>query len=98
MIKGERFFIVSYDISDAKRWKKTFQTLEGYGEWLQLSVFQIRMNDTKKQKLMADLEDIINDREDHVLFIDIGNPDRIKAKIASLGKPFKPIERKPLVF
>ena len=96
--KRERYFIVCYDISNAKRWRKVFQTLEGYGEWLQLSVFQIRMSAAKKQKLMADLEDIINEKEDHILFVDMGNPDKINEKVKSLGKAFYPIERKPLVF
>ena len=97
-MKQERFFIVSYDISNGKRWKKVFQILKGYGEWLQLSVFQIRMNDLKKQQLLMDIKKIINNKEDQILFIDMGNPDKIRAKITSLGKTFKPIERKPLVF
>jgi len=34
----ERLFIVTYDISDAKRWRRVFKVMHGYGEWLQLSV------------------------------------------------------------
>jgi Uncharacterized protein predicted to be involved in DNA repair len=35
----ERLFIVTYDISDAKRWRRVFKVMHGYGEWLQLSVW-----------------------------------------------------------
>ncbi|MFA7096009.1 MAG: CRISPR-associated endonuclease Cas2, partial [Gammaproteobacteria bacterium] len=40
----ERLYIVSYDIADAKRWRAVFKIMKGYGEWLQLSVFQCRMS------------------------------------------------------
>ena len=97
-MKEERLFLVSYDISDTKRWQKIFKTLKGYGEWLQLSVFQCQMNDSKKQSLIAELEELINHKEDHILFIDMGSADKVKTKIVSLGKAFKPLEKKPLVF
>ena len=97
-MKEERLFIVSYDIANTKRWQKVFKILKGYGEWLQLSVFQCRMSDSKKQSLITEFDEIINNREDHILFIDIGNIGKVKAKITSLGKAFKPLERKPFIF
>ena len=97
--KGERIFIVSYDISSPKRWRRVFNTLEGYGEWLQLSVFQCRMSERRKEELISELDKIINFREDHVLFIDIGRVETVQSKVFSLGKmSFKPIEKKAFVF
>lgn len=29
----ERLFIVTYDISDQKRWRRVFKAMHGYGEW-----------------------------------------------------------------
>ena len=33
----ERMYIIAYDISDPKRWRRVFKLMHGYGEWLQLS-------------------------------------------------------------
>ena len=30
----ERNYVVAYDISDAKRWRKIFRTMKGYGRWI----------------------------------------------------------------
>ena len=41
---GENLYIVAYDIADPRRWRRVFRLMNGYGEWLQLSVFQCRLN------------------------------------------------------
>src|SRR5207245_5663551 len=41
---GENLYIVAYDISDPRRWRRVFRLMNGYGEWLQLSVFQCRLS------------------------------------------------------
>ncbi len=97
-MKEEKILIVVYDIFDSKRWKKIFTILKGYGEWLQLSVFQCRMNEQKKQNLISELDEVINTKEDHVLFIEVGSVRAVKSKITSLGKSFNPVERKTFVF
>ena len=43
MLTDERLYFVAYDIADAKRWRSVFKTMHGYGEWVQLSVFQCRL-------------------------------------------------------
>jgi len=40
----EHLYIVTYDIRDPKRWRRIFKIMNGYGEWVQLSVFQCRMS------------------------------------------------------
>jgi len=40
----EHLYVISYDISEPKRWRRVFKIMKGYGEWLQLSVFQCRLN------------------------------------------------------
>ena len=40
----ERLYVVAYDIADQKRWRRVFKAMHGYGEWLQLSVFQCRLS------------------------------------------------------
>ena len=39
----ERVYIVAYDIGDPTHWRRVFRTMNGYGRWLQLSVFQCRL-------------------------------------------------------
>lgn len=96
-MKTERLYIVTYDISDQKRWRKVFKTMKGYGEWLQLSVFQCRMTDRRRAELVSQLDGEIHHEEDQVVIVDVGDADAVKPKIASLGRTYEPIERKAVV-
>lgn len=94
----ERLYFVIYDIADNKRWRAVFKKMHGYGDWVQLSVFQCRLTRLRHTELIGDLEDIIHHREDHVLIVDIGPADKIAPRIISLGKQtFAPIEREPII-
>lgn len=97
-MQEEKLWIIAYDISNPKRWKKVFTILKGYGEWLQLSIFQCSMSDIKAQNLITALDEIIDKKEDHILLISLGKISRLERKISSLGKPFKPIEKKAFIF
>ena len=46
-MRDEHLYIVAYDIADPKRWRRVFRLMEGFGEWLQLSVFQCRLSSAK---------------------------------------------------
>jgi CRISPR-associated protein Cas2 len=93
----EHLYIIAYDIRDQKRWKKIYKTLKGFGEWLQLSVFQCRLQKISALRLEAALRDIMNQSEDHVLIIDIGPAENVQPKIHSIGKLFEPIQRRSLI-
>jgi hypothetical protein len=47
----ERLYIVSYDISNERRWRRVFKLMRGYGQWLQLSVFQCRLTGRRRAEL-----------------------------------------------
>ena len=95
---SEHLYIVSYDISDAKRWRRVFRTMKGYGEWLQLSVFQCRLNATRHAELIALLDTIIHHAEDHILCIDVGKVENVTPRISSLGKEsYHPVERRAII-
>ena len=94
----EKLYIICYDICDRKRWQKVFKTLNGYGNWLQLSVFQCHMNELKKQRLISELDEIIKSKEDSIFLMDIGKVRKSQTKIISIGKSFKPIEKKAIIF
>jgi len=97
MKTDERLYIVSYDISDPKRWRKIFRLMHGYGEWLQLSVFQCRLTRRRHAELIAMLDEMIQHKEDHVVLLDLGLADEVVPHVVSLGKDFQPIEREPIV-
>ena len=94
---GENLYIVAYDISDPRRWRRVFRLMNGYGEWLQLSVFQCRLSPRRRVELKLALGEIINHGEDHVVILDLGSADAIRPRIESLGKPFAVVERGPVI-
>jgi CRISPR-associated protein Cas2 len=93
----ERLFIVTYDISDPRRWRRVFKAMHGYGEWLQLSVFQCRLTRRRRADLETRLRELVKNGEDHVLLIDVGPADNIELAVASIGKTFAKIERRATV-
>ncbi|WP_395826420.1 CRISPR-associated endonuclease Cas2 [Elstera sp.] len=95
--RNERFYIVTYDIADPKRWRRVFKTLEAYGEWLQLSVFQCRLTARRRAALAMRLDREIKPSEDHVLILDIGPATEVDLRIESLGKSFQAIDREARV-
>jgi CRISPR-associated protein Cas2 len=93
----ERLFIVTYDISDPKRWRRVFKAMHGYGDWLQLSVFQCRLTRRRRAELETRLRELVKHGEDHVILIDVGPADRIELAIESIGKTISKIERQATV-
>lgn len=65
-------YVVTYDVSDAKRLRRVFKTLRGFGEALQYSVFQCDLSDVERLRLTDALSGIINHAEDRVLIVDLG--------------------------
>ena len=93
----EHLYIITYDISDQKRWRKVFRLMNGYGEWLQLSVFQCRLSRRRHAELLATLDEVILREHDHVLMLDIGLADKVDPRVISLGKSFEPVQREPVI-
>ncbi len=93
----EHLFVVSYDISEPKRWRRVFKIMKGYGAWLQLSVFQCRLTKMRMLQLEARLGEVINHQEDHVLLLDIGPAENMKPRVRSLGKRFQAVKREAVI-
>jgi CRISPR-associated protein Cas2 len=93
----ERLYVVTYDISNDRRWRRVFKLMHGYGRWLQLSVFQCRLTVQRRAEMARRLEEIIHSRDDHVLILDIGPADKIDPRIESLGKSFESVKRAAVV-
>jgi CRISPR-associated protein Cas2 len=82
-------YIVCYDIASPKRLRDVFKTMRGWGDHLQLSVFECHLTRSDLVSLNAELARIIHYEQDQVLFVDLGptgaRGDRV---ITALGKPY----------
>src|SRR5947199_10672720 len=94
---AEHAYVVTYDISDPKRWRRLFKTLHGYGRWLQLSVFHCRLDGGRRAEMGMALDGLIDGTTDHVLILDLGPAEDVELAVESLGKSFAPIERRAVV-
>jgi len=97
MSNDARIYIVAYDIGDQKRWRRLFKLMNGYGDWLQLSVFQCRLTRKRHAELVALVDGIIHHDEDHVVVMDMGPAERIEPRVVSLGKAFEPVANEPII-
>lgn len=95
--RDERFYLVSYDLRDDRRWRRLYRLLHGYGEWLQLSVFQCRLSRRRLVQLEAALREIVNQGEDHVLIVDLGPAGLTPPAVISIGPPYQPVLRTPVI-
>jgi CRISPR-associated protein Cas2 len=96
-MNDERLYIVTYDIGDQRRWRRVFKAMHGYGEWLQLSVFQCRLTRRRRAELETRLRGLVKAGDDHVLLIDVGPADRTRLAVESIGRSFSGIERQATV-
>ncbi len=91
-------FIVSYDISDRLRWAKVYKTMRGFGEHLQLSVFQCDLTPAQKVRMAAALGEIINHEQDQVVIIDLGPSEGREVQgIQTIGRPMEVLTREATV-
>jgi CRISPR-associated endoribonuclease Cas2 len=64
----KRWYLVSYDIRSAKRWRAVHKKLAGRGECLQYSLFRCRLTETEKEALRWELEKFL-DADDDMMFV-----------------------------
>ena len=57
-------FLVCYDICDDKRLRKVFQTMRGFGDHLQYSIFECQFTASDVVRCRGELNKIINHSED----------------------------------
>jgi CRISPR-associated protein Cas2 len=94
----DHLYLVTYDIADTKRWRAIYDLMNGYGDWLQLSVFQCRLTRRRRSEMVSMLDQLIHHTEDHVLIIDLGTTESVSPKVVSLGKEtYKPVVRQAVI-
>jgi CRISPR-associated protein Cas2 len=86
-------YLVCYDICDEKRLRCVFKTMRAYGDHLQYSVFECQLTPMDLARCRADLAEIIDHKEDQVLFVNLGPAEgRGDRVITALGKAYSPID------
>lgn len=91
-------YLITYDICDPKRLRQVFQTMRGYGDHLQFSVFRCDLTLRDLAELRQLLLDIVQSDQDQVLFVDLGPSDgRARTCIESMGRAYVHPERLALV-
>lgn len=95
-----QYFLVSYDISEPKRWRKVFKIVKGYGEHVQYSVFICQLTDLHKAELAAKLHEVIHHGEDQVMFVQIGpvTSDQLRKKISTIGRDYLPMDITKMIY
>jgi CRISPR-associated protein Cas2 len=87
-------YVVTYDISNPKRLRKVYKLMLGWGDHLQLSVFQCELNERELIELRAELAKLLRHTEDQVLFVDVGLVEgRSATAITSLFRAYLDPER-----
>jgi len=91
-------FLVSYDVSDAKRLRLMNRVLKGFGEALHYSVFRCDLSRRGWVELLAAIESVMNHSEDRVFVVDLGPVDgSVDRRITFLGKKFEGRKRGAII-
>ena len=88
-------YLVAYDICDPKRLRKVAHTCEDFGFRRQYSVFLCRLSAKDLVRLKSRLYDIINLKEDQVMFVPLCN--RCAEGIESIGLPVEKHDARDVV-
>ena len=85
----QRTYLITYDVCDDKRLRRTFKALRNWGDHLQYSVFECRLSDTDLLRCKAELSEIIHHGEDQVLVVDLGTTaGRSRDCVTAIGRPY----------
>lgn len=73
--------------------------MEGHGDRVQYSVFVCRLTPRELSTLRVRLRDLIDHREDQVIFVDLGEDDGSASPdpIRALGRPYFPTVRATVI-
>ncbi len=88
-------WLVAYDICNPKRLRKVAKACEDFGLRRQYSVFVCRLTATALVRLKVRLYEIIDLREDQVLFVPLCH--RCAGLVESLGRPVEAHDARDVV-
>ena len=80
----KNWYVICYDITEPRRWKKVYKRLNGYGRRLQYSIFRCRLTKIEVEKLRWELEKDLS-KDDSLLILSVC--ERCENKTVSLNRP-----------
>jgi CRISPR-associated protein Cas2 len=91
-------YLVSYDIADPDRLRKVHAVVKATAQRVQDSVYEALLTEKELVLLEARITKVMNQKEDQVMFIDLGRADRTELpEITTLGLPWHPQTRASIV-
>lgn len=91
-------YVVCYDVRDPVRLRRTHDTMLGYGDPLQYSVFLCELSPTERLLLEDALRRVVRLGEDSVLIIDLGPASGVaRRRIRTLGQGRLPMRNRVTV-
>lgn len=80
-----RLFLVAYDISSPKRWRRVQKVVRKLCQREQLSVFACRGTCARMAKLEKELRRIMDPEEDRLMLLDLGPADTAGEKLKNIN-------------
>ncbi|GAB6072397.1 CRISPR-associated endonuclease Cas2 [Venenivibrio stagnispumantis] len=80
------YVIITYDITDDKRLNKVRKILRKYLYWTQLSTFEGEISEGKLSKCMAEVNNVIEIKEDSVYVYKVENPKNLEKNVLGIEK------------
>lgn len=84
MAEKKNWYLICYDITCPKRWRKAYKLLQGYGDTTQYSIFRCWLSFRQREKLRWQLEEVLT-AEDRLLLV--GLCDRCVDRIQKCNRP-----------
>jgi CRISPR-associated protein Cas2 len=72
MSSTAHLYVVAYDISSPRRWRRVQKLIKAICRRGQLSVFVCRATPARIQRLEADLRRVMHHRDDRLIVLDLG--------------------------
>lgn len=83
-METKQWYVVCYDVMDARRWRRIYKLLHGYGRRLQYSIFRCRLTTRQMEQLRWKLEEILT-AEDRLLILSLCEP--CERRVAARNRP-----------
>jgi CRISPR-associated protein Cas2 len=67
-----RLYLVAYDVTCPKRWRRVYKTMRRRGAWQQLSAFVCRLTPRAFADLESELLRLVDVKTDRLMIVDLG--------------------------
>jgi len=95
MPEPRHWYLIFYDVVDAKRLRKTYKLLMGWGKPMQFSVFLVRMTKRELERLRFEIARVTT-KEDRIMTVRLCNG--CAARVTTQGPALVPLDLDPPPF